>query len=268
MYCKKCGKKLDDNRRFCKRCGSSVSGGESAIKAKKREIEKLSNNRKKRDAQRKADEKKKSKTRISEKTLLLIIILVALIILAVPAIISYNMFTNNSEDAIWRTQDGSMKVNETSTPMPKETPKTDNSTPYTVTENTNEDGYREFEFDGKIFLYPSTFAKGNSGGESRLRLADSSGDGIIELKTEVANDKPQKLMMNFAQSDPQYDVKSSRAGDDWYNIDIHTATDVIHRKCVVVSGQEVSYTFTYPKNSKYEALYQQYIEYMDEKFSY
>ena len=198
----------------------------------------------------------------------LLIVMVALAILAVPAIISYNVFTSNSEDALWRTQDGSMMVNQTETPSPKPTQKTDSSTPYTVTENTNEDGYKEFEFDGKVFLYPSTFIKGNSGGESRLRVVDSSGDGTIDLKVDMASDKPQKLMMEYAKSDGANDVKSSRAGDDWYNINIQTDTDIIHRKCVVVGGEAMSYTFTYPKNSKYASLYEQYIEYMDEKFSY
>ena len=180
------------------------------------------------------------------------------------------MFTRNSEDAVWRTQDGSVEVNKTEdkTPTEKVESNNDNSTPYTVTENTNEDGYKEFEFDGNVFLYPSTFTKGNSGGESRLKVVDSSGDGVIELKIENATDKPQKLMMAFAQSDAEYDVKSSRAGDDWYTIDIQSNTDIIHRKCEVVDGDAISYTFTYPKNSRYASLYKQYIDYLDEKFKY
>ena len=97
--CPFCGEKLDDNARFCKRCGLSASG-ESAVQAKKREIEKLSQNRRKRNARRKVEEKKKkNKIRISEKTLSLLIVLMALAILAVPAIISYNVFRSNSEDA-------------------------------------------------------------------------------------------------------------------------------------------------------------------------
>ncbi len=269
MYCKKCGKKLEDNERFCKRCGASVNG-ESAQKAKKREIEELSKNRIRRKTQRNAQSQDNSKqlfnVHINEKVLVLIIVLAALAIMIVPAVISYNAFTKNSENAVWRTQDGSVKINEeeTVTPLPKKTK--DTSTPYTITENTNEDGYKEFAFDGKIFLYPSTFSKSNTGGESRLKLVDASGDGTIELKVESDFDlKPQQLMLEFAQNN---EVKSSRAGDNWYNIDLLTDVSYIHRKCVVTNGAAISYTFTYSQNSKYESLYQQYIEYMDEKFTY
>lgn len=269
MYCKKCGKKLENNERFCKRCGASVNG-ESVQKAKKREIEQLSKNRIRRNTRRNEqsqdNDEKLFKVHINEKALLLIIVLAALTIMIVPAVISYNAFTKNSENAVWRTQDGSVKINEeeSSTPLPKKTE--DTSTPYTITENTNEDGYKEFGFDGKIFLYPSTFTKSNTGGESRLKLVDASGDGIIELRVESDFDmKPQQLMLEFAQDN---EVKSSRAGDDWYNIDLSTEANFIHRKCVVKNGAAISYTFTYSKNSKYESLYEQYIEYMDEKFTY
>lgn len=267
MYCKKCGKKLENNERFCKRCGFSANG-ESAQKAKKREIEKLNKNRIERNKQRKAAEnkKRKLKIRIDEKLLLVLIVLVAISILTVPALISYNMFKKGSEGAVWRTQDGSVKINETASPFPSQKKEEDSSTPYTLTENANEDGYKEFSFDDKIFLYPSNFVKSNTGGESRLKLVDSSGDGVIELDVE-SNDKkaPQELMLDFAGNNK---VKKSRASGDWYNIDVETDVDFIHRKCVVIDGEAISYTLTYPKNSKYSSLYSQYVKYMDEKFTY
>ena len=262
MYCKKCGKKLDKNTRFCERCGTSVNRENTPVQ-KKEETEELAKSRLERSVTKK-------KKRLSDKSIILIVILAVLIIMAVPAFISYSVMTDHSKDALWRTQDGSAKMNATPTPEATDSPKeTDSSTLYTLTDNINEDGYAEYEFDKKVFLYPSDFVKASTGGESRLKVVDSAGDGVIELKIKSDNDqKPQQLMLDYAQSDGANKVQTSRAGDDWYTIDIINGENFIHRKCVLVNGAAISYTFTYPATSRYKSLYKQYGEYMDKNFNY
>lgn len=276
MYCKKCGRKLDENTRFCDRCGQSVKA-ESKYKSKKKEIEELAESRIERSRLREEKEKQKkeklNKNGVSDRTVITVIVLIALVILIIPAVISYRIMTKNSENALWRTHDGTVEIN--ATPVPTEKPKQaanesePQSTPYTITENINKDGYREFKFDEKVFLYPADFVKANTGGTSRLKIADSAGDGSIELKTETAStNKPQELMMEFASSDPANKVTSSRAGDGKYVIDIENSGRITHRKCVILMGQAISYSFTYDADSKYRQLYEQYIEYMDKAFTY
>ena len=262
MYCKKCGKRLDKNTIFCERCGTSVNR-ENTPKQKKEEIEEFAKSRTERSTTKK-------KKRISDKSIILLVILGVLLIMTVPAVVSYNIMTDNSKNALWRTQDGSAKMNATPTPKATNEPKKDDSsTLYTLTDNINEDGYAEYEFDKKVFLYPADFVKANTGGESRLKVVDSVGDGVIELKIESDKDqKPQQLMLDYAQGDGANEVQSSRAGDDWYTIDLINAENFIHRKCVLVNGAAISYTFTYPAGSRYKSLYKQYGEYMDEKFNY
>ena len=62
MYCKKCGRKLDDDMRFCDRCGQSVRQSQNTGKeAVRREIKELQEERlnRKQKLQEKEQEKKR-----------------------------------------------------------------------------------------------------------------------------------------------------------------------------------------------------------------
>ena len=143
-------------------------------------------------------------------------------------------------------------------------------TPVKLTGNVNEDGYSVYEFDGKRFLYPSVFKTANTGTDSaKLRLVDSEGEGTIELNIQNAvKSKAHDLMLEYAKDNPENEVVSSRAGADWYIIDIENSGLLTHRKCVISNGLAISYDFTYNASSRYIQLYEQYIEYMDDSFSY
>ena len=270
MYCKRCGRKLDDSSRFCDRCGKSVKNNNE--KTRKQEIEELAESRIERSNKRKERENNKQtkKGHVSDKTVIITIAVIVIVILTASAIIPYVLMTRESDNAIWRSQDGTVAINATPTPEVEESTNNEpSSTPYTLTENINEDGYSLYEFDGREFLYPSIFKKANTGGVAKLKLVDGEGEGIIELNTETAvSTKAHDLMLEFAKSSPENEVVLSRAGADWYIIDIENSGNVIHRKCVISEGIAISYDFTYSATSKYLSLYKQYINYMDEAFNY
>ncbi len=273
MYCKRCGRKLDENSRFCDRCGKSVKTN-SAEKTRKKEIEELAQSRIKRNNKLKEQEiiNKPKKEGISDRIIITIIVIVIAAILVASMLITYNLWTNSSNNAAWRSQDGTALMNATPTP---EAPEVDNTedepskTPVKLTGNINEDGYSVYEFDGKEFLYPSVFKTTNTGELAKLRLVDSEGEGTIELNVQNAvKSKAHDLMLEYAKDNPENEVVSSRAGADWYIIDIENAGLLTHRKCVISNGLAISYDFTYNASSRYIQLYEQYIEYMDEAFNY
>ncbi len=271
MYCKRCGRKLDENSRFCDRCGKSVKTN-SAEKTRKKEIEELAQSRIKRNKKLKEQGTiNKSKKGISDRGVIIIIAVVIVAILVASMLITYNMWIKATDDAIWRSQDGSVLMNATPAPEVEESSEKEPSkTPVKLTGNVNEDGYSVYEFDGKSFLYPSVFKTANTGTDSaKLRLVDSEGEGTIELNIQNAvKSKAHDLMLEYAKDNPENEVVSSRAGADWYIIDIENSGLLTHRKCVISNGLAISYDFTYNASSRYIQLYEQYIEYMDDSFSY
>lgn len=271
MYCKRCGRKLDESSRFCDRCGKSVKNN-SAEKTRKKEIEELAQSRIKRNKKLKEQEniKNPKKQGISDRSVIIIILIVIALILFASILITYNSWVKSSDNALWRSQDGSVVINATPTPEVKETNVNEpSSTPFTLTGNVNEDGYSVHEFDGKKFMYPSVFKKSNTNEMVKLRLTDTEGEGVIELDVQNAvKSKAHDLMLKFAQDNPENEVISSRAGADWYIIDLENAGLLTHRKCVISNGLAISYNFTYNADSRYTQLYEQYIEYMDDSFNY
>ncbi len=271
MYCKRCGRKLDDTSRFCDRCGKSVKSN-SAEKTRKKEIEELAQSRIKRNKKLKEQENinNPKKQGISDRSVIIIILVVIIVILLASILGTYFWLVGATNDEIWRSQDGSVVMNATPTPeVINNNENTPSSTPFTLTGNVNEDGYSAYEFDGKKFMYPSVFKKSNTNDVVKLRLTDTEGEGIIELDVQNAvKSKAHDLMLKFAQENPENEVISSRAGANWYIIDLESAGVLTHRKCVISNGLAISYNFTYNADSRYTQLYEQYIEYMDDSFNY
>ncbi len=271
MYCKRCGRKLDESSRFCDRCGKSVKNN-SAEKTRKKEIEELAQSRIKRNNKLKEQENINNPKRsgISDKSVIIIILLIVALILLSSILITYNAWVKSSNNAIWRSQDGSVLVNATPTPeVSNSAPNESSGKPVTLTGNVNEDGYSVYEFDGRKFMYPSVFKKANTNDIVKLRLTDTEGEGIIELDVQNAvKSKAHDLMLQYAKDNPENEVVSSRAGADWYIIDIENSGLLTHRKCVISNGLAISYNFTYNADSRYIQLYEQYIEYMDDSFNY
>ena len=272
MYCKKCGKKLDEDIRFCDRCGQSVrqsrnQGGE----ARRREIKELQEERINRKLKLEEKEKKKKikkHYKNNKRTNILALLFLALLLVFIIAIVSYKFTAERSEDAPWRTTDGSVALNSTPTPEAPSEPK---QTAYAIleannTDPVNDDGYREFNIDSIIFPYPTVFVKQNTSAGIKLSAYDQEGGGTITLtvNSPVAG-QAKDLMSEFSKTCGS-DVNYSRAGDGWYVIEYVQNGIINHRKSLVYNNIEYLYEFSYTENSVSANDYKKYIDYIDNHF--
>ncbi len=281
MYCKKCGRKLEDGARFCKRCGQSVRQNHNTGKeARRKEIAKLKKERldRKQKLQEQEIEKKlkkqKNKKKNQKRVVVLAVSFVVLLCILIIAVITYFSAINQSKDAAWRTKDGSVELNATAVPRQTQTPKPENSsgmptaTAYAITGEVNADGYREYTYGGNLILpYPATFEQQRTESGEKLRLYDKSGGASIVLKDEgPVSTQAKELMSEYAKAQPGK-ISYSRAGDGWYIVEAVENDIVYHRKCLVINNRMVYYDFSYSTTSSAASTYKTQIEYMDEHFS-
>lgn len=280
MYCKKCGRKLEDGMRFCDRCGQSVrQNQQSGQEARLKEIKNLKNERLNRKQKLLEKEQKKNAKRNvnSKKINLLAVVFIILFCILIIAVIAYNITINKSENAPWRTSDGSVELNATAIPSESPVPTNEagvavtsipTSTAYAITAEINPDGYREYKCSGgAIFPYPANFVQQNTGGSSRLSVYDQSGGASITLsETGPVSKEARDLMSEYAQTQ-EGEISYSRAGDGWYIIETANRDLINHRKCIIINNIAISYDFSYSSSSASADLYEQQISYMDEHFS-
>lgn len=270
MYCKKCGRKLEDGMRFCDRCGQSVrlsqNGGRREDDGQQ---EPLSRKQKQRDK----NDRKNQSGPASKRTAVLVVIFAVLFCILVIAVIAYNITINKSENAPWRTTDGPVEMNATAVPAVTPTPEgaatsPPSATAYAITGEANADGYREFKCTGgAVFMYPSTFMQQNTGENARLSLYDAGGGGAITLsETGPVSGEARDLMSDYASAQ-EGSVSYSRAGDGWYIVETESGDFVNHRKCVIVNNIAIAYDFSYSASASAAELYKEQISYMDEHFN-
>lgn len=281
MYCKKCGRKLKDGMRFCDRCGYSVRQSEqNDSEVRRREAEGLKNERLNRKEKLREKEQKKNSRNgsgINKRTAVLAVVFIVLFCILVIAVIAYNITIKNSENAPWRTTDGSVEMNATAIPASSPVPTNEageevtpmpTSTAYAINSDINADGYREFTCTGgAVFAYPPTFTQENAGANERLRVYDSSGGASITLSENgPVSGAARDLMSEYARSQ-EGSVSYSRAGDNWYIVETSNGDLVNHRKCIIVNNIAIAYDFSYSASSSAAELYSGQIEYMDEHFA-
>lgn len=283
MYCKKCGRKLEDGMRFCDRCGQSVRQNQkSGQDVRRKEIEGLKKERLNRrqkllEKEQRKEQKKGTKRRANKKMNILAVVFVILFCILVIAIIAYNITINKSENAPWRTSDGSVELNATAVPTESPVPTNEagaavtavpTSTAYAITTELNADGYREYRCSGgAVFPYPSNFIQQNTGGSSRLNVYDQSGGGSINLtETGPVSDEARDLMSEYAKAQ-EGDISYSRAGDGWYIVETTNNDLINHRKCIIINNIAIAYDFSYSSSSSSADSYQEQIAYIDEHFN-
>lgn len=275
MYCKKCGRKLEDGMRYCDRCGQSVRQNRNTGKeARRKEIEELKKERLNRRQKLQEKEKKKQKNRqINKKRInVLAVIFIVLFCILIIAVIVYNATLSESENAVWRTRDGAVELNTTTVPSQSPAPTNNANMPtataYALTGEVNADGYREFKHSESIVLpYPATFEQQRAENGEKLNLYDKSGGASIVLKDEGPVSAQAKALMSEYAKSQSGKVSYSRAGDGWYVVETIENDIVHHRKCLIVNNRTVYYDFTYSTTSSAASTYKRQIEYIDEHFS-
>ena len=291
IYCKNCGKALKDGTRFCDRCGQSVRQSqhtESSVKAK--QLEELQRERMKRQRAKRAQERKEERIESLKKKkkqeqrqrrrknrLVFVTVIAILLFTAIVAAISFTVTTMNSDDAAWKTQDGSVNLNSTAVPtmQPDNTPQPATPSPSfsAAKENrdgTDDSGYRICTLStGLECPYPPGFAKNDTEEGQELNISDSAGGATMKIYTqEYPGGTPSALMKEYARKSGGT-VDYSLAGSSWYAITIKEDGIIRHRKYVIDAQTDsvAYYDFEYDENSSSAADYESYIDYIDDNFS-
>ncbi len=113
--------------------------------------------------------------------------------------------------------------------------------------------------------YPSSFEQGSRSNSSTvISLVDTINDGAMMICTQDVNinSTGSSLMKDYA-SGVGGEIKSSRAGDNWYSITFERNNKVNHRKAVVYDGLCVYYDFSYDVDSSSKSNYEEYMSYFD-----
>jgi TolA-binding protein len=291
IYCKNCGKALKDGTRFCDRCGQSVRRSQhSESSAKARQLEELQRERMRRQRMKQAQERKEERIESLKKKkkqeqrqrrrknrLVLITVVAILLFTAIIAAISFTVTTMSSDDAPWKTQDGSVNLNATAIPTMQPdntavpaTPAPSISVAKENNDNTDGDGYRVCSLSiGIDCPYPPGFAKNDTEEGQELNIVDSSGGATMKIYTqEYPGGTPSSLMKEYARK-AGGTVDYSLAGSTWYAITIKEDGIIRHRKYVIheESDSVAYYDFEYDENSSSAADYEKYIDYIDDNFS-
>jgi cytoskeletal protein RodZ len=285
MYCKNCGKHLEEGTRFCDRCGQSVRKSGSSEQAERhRNIEELKEerlNRKKRLAEKEAREamknERRKKRRKSNRGVGLFFIIVILLA-AVSMLITYHLVRTDSKNAALNqdvtatatptaTTSTNVVVSTQTTQQPSATASSTTSSTESTTASAGDEEYRVFEINNVGCPYPSSFSKKSVSGTEKLSLVDTNGGATMSISQEQGvNGTAAELMKEYAGTvgvNPEY----SLAGKDNYVITMEKNNTVYHRKCIISGTTAIYYDFQYLKTSSSRAQYEQCIAYIDENMA-
>lgn len=259
MYCKKCGKKLPDNARFCDRCNTSVRN-------KDRKLERIAELKEERLARRKAqaiEERHKKIKRIkSERRRRFGMIIIGVLMLGVMSgAAAYIVYMSNA-----RTDEIEEAPVITDSPKP-----TESATAVVVGEGVktaapdvnvpNSDGYIECKLSGREFCYPVMFVEADKKEDELYSLADSSGSGKITAGVNQTDKTAKVLMKDHARN-----VTDSRATENSYYLNELNGSHAYHRAGYVADGKEYYYELIYLASDDKKSEYDAYIDYMDAYF--
>lgn len=285
MYCKNCGRELKNGVRFCDRCGQSVRQGKKTEAAARREElealqeERLNRRRKMAELEAKKEEKKQKRHNLKKQNKKLIYFIAVILLIAVSAIITYISFTANSNNAAWKTIDGSEALNSTAVPTVEPSENNEQNTPVPTTlpvvgaeeENNdpiNADGYRVLTITNNVSCpYPTSFTKKTCGENQLLNSFDTDGGATLVISREknLSSSQPAELLKDYAQR-TSGTVLYSLAGDNWFGVTTEKNNIITHRKYLITDGKALYYSIEYDKTSVSAEEYEKHIEYIDTAF--
>lgn len=279
MYCKNCGKYLEEGTRFCDRCGQSVRKNANSEQAVRHQnIEELKEerlNRKKRLAEMEAREamknKRKKKRRKKNRGLaafMIIVILLAILSVVVAYLLmrSSSSITGGGNSEIvpspqtTQAAAGNPAISQTSMPQGTSVPVQNGQQGM---QTASSDDYRVFEINNIACPYPSDFGKKSVSGNEKLSLVDSAGGGIMAISQEQGvRSTPSEQMKDYA-SQLGGNVSYSLADKNGYAITLEKNNTVYHRKCIMSGSSAIYYDFQYSAMSSARARYEQCVSYID-----
>lgn len=253
MYCKKCGKKLPEDARFCDRCNTSVRKKEG----RRAQIENLKEERLARKKAQVIEERLKNIKRARRRRYITTVYIIAgvLVLGGTSVLISY--CANSRENAFITEEEFA-----TQTPAPTVTPDATG----VIEGVNNSEGYIEVAVQNSVFAYPQTFTAGKNPDGKLLVLNDSDGDAKLTFSKEVTSLDSIALMEKYRNGIENAKAKDSLASSSGYSITVEAGDMIYHKKSYVSNGAELYYEIVYPTSSLKATDYENTIKYMDEFF--
>lgn len=273
MYCKKCGKSLPDDARFCDRCNMSVRKQSD----KQDRIDELKEGRLARRQAKAVEERLKKIKKVKNKRVKTVIIVILLILLVgvlsgVVGWIMVNLGGDNIETGVTKPEatkapTPTPEVIAIGTPLPMiDTEPTQTPEPTPAPASLNVDGYYVTKLSSMDFAYPISFRVDESGIGNMLSLYDSKGDAVLIVGKTVTGASADVLMKNYISAMAGV-VMESVSGDSWYEASLKIGNEIYHRKSCVGDGFEIYYEINYPASSANRQQYIADIAYMDAFFT-
>lgn len=280
MYCKNCGKYLEEGTRFCDRCGQSVRKSANSEQAVRHQnIEELKEerlNRKKRLAEmeaREAMKNKKKQKRRRQNQRLAVFLIVVFLLAVFSIVVAYRLMRSSSPitdennvsavqspQPTQQTVGGAIVNSQTSVSGNSQTTQNPQSAAGVSSDNGE---YRVFEINNVACPYPSDFSKKATNGNEKLSLVDAAGGGIMSINYEQGvKSTPAELMKDYAGT-VGGNASYSLADKNGYAITMEKSNTIYHRKCIVSGSSAIYYDFQYSAMSSSRARYEQCIAYMD-----
>ena len=288
MYCKKCGRKLRSEARFCDHCGQSTKETKSQTASKTSGTTRTQGSSKARteyEKNKKQRELERQRVQKNRRTAFFLL-LVAVVVAAVLGFASYNM-TKSELDKEKQTTEETLKPEKTEEALQTEDEAIEETEDEEASKNTpkptEESGeskkndkdyeaiadicniYRDDRMDSIRCPYPESFEQGSKSNKNTvISLVDPLNDGSMMICAEtVGTGKSASALMKDYAAGVGGSIKKSRAGDGWYEISFERNNKLNHRKAVIVDGLCVYYDFSYDVDSGEASSYEEYIEYID-----
>lgn len=279
LYCKKCGRQLRAEARFCDRCGYVIPKETAKRTTGSASARKTSTSTAKNDRRR---ETSKKKTNSGVKVI--VFLLFAVLIGAVSGMISYNMMSEETkktnkehiiENQIEETEEPIEEMEETPEPEKEKETAKPSEKPKESKENTKKiakfsiadkcSTYDNDRMNGIKCPYPDSFVQSSkSNKDTLISYEDSLNDGYMKICVEEIgkSDTASKLMREYTEG-LGTKTEHEDSGDGWYEVSFSRNNKYNHRKAVIADGALIYYDFSYDIDSEEQSAYEDYIEYFD-----
>lgn len=286
MYCKKCGRKLRNEARFCDHCGQSTKETRTQSTSKTTGARTQGSSKARSEYEKNKKQRQLERERVQKKRrTAFFLLLIAIVVAAVLGFASYNM-TKNELDKEKQTVEETLKPENTEETVKTdteeseetETPSKNTPKPTEVSEKAEQKNekyyetvanscniYRDDRMDSIRCPYPESFEQGSKSNKNTvISLVDPLNDGAMMICAEaVGTGKSASVLMKNYAAGVGGSIKTSRAGDGWYEISFERNNKINHRKAVIADGLCVYYNFSYDVDSSEASSYEEYIEYID-----
>lgn len=262
MYCKKCGKRLPLDARFCDRCNTSVR----VRNGKMGQIEDLKEERLARQKAKEVEERLRSIKKVRTRRRQIVFgVIITLVVLGIASAVASNILFSRNSVLNNPIDDGAAATEKVEDVKPTAIVIEGATATETAEEKpvVNRDGYMEINKDGVSFAYPNSFANDDDGSGTYLSLKDSMGDAKITVYKNTAPVRTETEAMKKYRDKNNLNVTQATTYGKSYLVTGVNGDMTYHSFGHVEDGILFYYELIYPTASAKAESYEAAAQYMD-----